>query len=193
MHLPTCQFKVPFETGAPFVRNVYEFSYRDKFDKYYILNVNDFLSRGEVIELAIKNSHMIALGLSKDIRNGSKTIRYGEDEGFEKPPEIFGTFLGNFIPLIRSVPNRTLRETSTGELVESAKLWSNEFYEPFVEFWFEFIPGPHTKMAGIHKAWFCFAKQHDVKLWMPQYQELIDQGMKRSPSFDSMMQMHQLL
>ena len=186
MNLATKKFKMPFETGDVILRKVGSFSYKHTHDKFYILNVDDYLARGEVMEVALKNTYLVATKQSRDMTSyPAQWVEYTKSDAPE-PPEIFGTFLGRIIPFVGHVPMLTLQETSLPELVAAGREWGNSFFEPFVNFWLEVLPGPHKVFENQNlKPMWVLMSQDDMKiLWKPNYKELLEDGLPRTPVYE---------
>jgi len=186
MNLATKKFKMPFESGDVILRKVGSFSYKQTHDKFYILNVDDYLARGEVMEVALKNTYLVATKQSRDMtRYPTEYVDYTKLEAPE-PPEIFGTFLGRIIPFVGLVPSQTMQETSLPELVATGRQWADSFFEPFVNFWLEVLPGPHKVFENQNlKPMWALMNQDDMKiLWKSTYKDLLEDGLPRTPAYE---------
>ena len=176
MVLATLKFNMPFEPGELVQKKIYDFSYKEKYDKYYVLDVRDYLSRGEVIEAAVKNIYLICTKQTTDISLRSEQVLYHNvpsQPSLVQPPEFFGTFLGNIIPILTLLPSGNLRESKMSDLLDISRNLSNEFYEPMVSFWMKFIPGPHPKFKGrVKPIWVLISKADMFPLWKNIYEEM---------------------
>jgi hypothetical protein len=74
MNPATEQFKFPFDSGEPLILPVTNFFYKTTYDKFYVLNIDDFLARGEVLQNAIKNTSLILTQQVLDMGRKSEHI-----------------------------------------------------------------------------------------------------------------------
>jgi hypothetical protein len=163
MNPATEQFKFPFDSGEPLILPVSNFFYKTSYDKFYVLNIDDFLARGEVIQNAIKNTSLILTNQVVDMSRMSehidlesarnKTTFYKSNFSnipnlpssnfgvaqIEKedivPPECFGVFLGQFIPFASDIHGLAFNKKSLEEIRDLALMWSKEFFEMYLEYW----------------------------------------------------------
>lgn len=190
MNLATKKFKMPFESGEMIFHRVSSFSHKPSHDKFYVLNVDDYLARGEVVEVALKNTYLVATKQSREMNWPPTEFVDYTKEGAPESPEIFGTFLGRIIPFVVHVPNGTIAETSLPELVETAREWADSFFEPFLVFWMEVLPGPHKVFGGKNlKPMWVHVNQADMKLlWYKHYEALRQEGLPKTPAYEEFLE-----
>ena len=88
------QFLLPYGYADPiFVNDLTKIRYKTTFDKYYIKQVDDFLSRGEVAHTGELHRVMLASGKTRSMNWGCSQVSYVKNQG-----EVFlGLFTGEFI------------------------------------------------------------------------------------------------
>lgn len=192
MNIAIKKFEMPWEVGDA-IPSLDTFFYRYSYDKCYVLNVNDYLSRQEVVEAAIKNSYFIATDQSNDInRRVSGHVDYNKNrvwvpKGQNPPPPFLGIFLGKIIPTLgERMPYQNLTEASISEIRELAKRFAAECFEPFLDFWIEVIPSSHPalKENGMKPVWMKIHATIMTNLWQPKYDELVSLGAPRTPALE---------
>ena len=188
MNLATEQFKLPFESGEPLIGKILQFHVKEQFDKMYVLSIDDFLARGEVIENAFKNTYLIKSKQARDIDYTAKWINYETDD-LSRFPDCFGIFLGKFIPTANRVTNFQWRDLTTQDLVSQSREWGTQFFENQLDYWCLFLvnqnyPNQEIKRIGNKPCWVKFSKEAMLTLWKTRYEQLRSLGLPETPSFE---------
>lgn len=192
MSLATERFIFPFDTGEPVITEIPSFYIKDTYDKYYVLDVNDFLGRGEVLEVALKNTYFEKSKQSNSMMWKATKVDY--DFTTYTIPPVFGTFLGKFIPFMSdsfvietgSAINTSMTQAEISNIVQNN---NNSFFEVFLSSWMLFLLGPHThkSLSGFNVSkpvWIKFYSGPMTKLWEPRYKELLSKGLPNTPIYE---------
>lgn len=183
MNIALCQFKFPFETGVPIFKKPQLFSYKDKYDKYYVADIREGVTRGEVAYYAIANRFLEASKQTRPMSAQHYTVNYVHSEE-EEIPEVFGTFLGRFIPIYAGIGVLNLKTANASELRDLGKQLQGQFFEPFTEIWWEMLPGPHKVFqSNLKPVWVSIPRADLMKFWSNIHDDLVLKGMTPTELF----------
>lgn len=200
MSFATTKFQFPFEPGEPIMFPVSTFSYKQNYDKYYILDGKEFMSRYEVAHTAVKHGIMISTQETIPMSRKSAYVSYRDplrhsefSINLKPPPAYFGMWLGRFIPILRDFNNLRERFGIDGytprDVDRLATAWTNEFFEDTTEFWMEMLMGNDhnrelTNYARVGKP--VWVQWNMSMMWIPVYQTLTNQGLISNPMLESL-------
>lgn len=192
-------FRFPFEPGEPITFPIKTFSWKDTYDKYYILDGKEPMSRYEVALAAVKHGILITTMKTIPMNRKSNAVFYkGYQPGFEnnrdkEAPEYFGMWMGRFIPILSNFnasgrgPSQ-LAGWSQKDERRLTSLWSEEFFEYPTDFWLEMLMGKDhrglTDYARTGKT--VWVKWNIGTMWIPTYQELVHEGLPKSPGMEQL-------
>lgn len=183
MSLTTEQFQCPFKPGDFVMEPIHDFRLKATYDKVYIVDTNEYLSRGEVLDRSLRNYVRKQYKLSRSMTVGSLMKNY------KNPPEYFGMFTGRIISYYEDfeqlgrVPqhiqdiitkcnpdsyNKYMEEELNKKVEDDMNLTmervrtrtleiSKGFFEPSLEIWYEFLlGGGHQGADGNNRRWINF-------------------------------------
>jgi len=188
MNLATEQFKLPWESGEPVMRRITKFSFKNTYDKLYVMSLDDYLARGEVMHNAAKNSYFTKTRQSRDMNFMATNINL-EDEDLEIP-ECFGTFLGQFIPIANYVSGVPWNEMTPQEIQLQSAIWTDQFFEHYCEFWCLMLvntthPLSKIREIGNKPVWVNLNRQHMAFMWESRYNDLLTKGLRATPGYET--------
>lgn len=187
MNLATEQFKLPFESGEPIMKKIDYLTFKATFDKAFILSSDDFLARGEVAHMALRNEHFVKSQQSRNMSWAATTINYNKAYGKIPSgpiPECFGIFMGKFIPFAANMGISAPWENMTmNDVTEGTKLWTGQFFENYCDFWClvfinEQYPDQAIKSLSNKPVWVRFSKLQMVEMWHDRYVFLKQKGLQ---------------
>lgn len=170
-------FRFPYQAGDA-IQNMHDvYDIKETFDKYYIVDTTEPLSRYEVIYSAVKNAQNIHA--RKTI---SMTVRSKRRQGRESNPanSYFGLFLGQVIPVLKS-PAALVGQ----DAAELTDMLQDSFFEGGVEFWMQVLMSKEYEAIQSEKPiWVQFDL---TSKFVELYKKHLESGGQRNPLFEHKM------
>lgn len=119
---------------------------KPSYDKYFLCNTTEYLSRGEVLYYALKNLHLEATGKTNRIESRATSFHFDENEEqitryvtYMKPCSL-GIFLGQVIPIFSG--NNPLTVQLEGDSFIENKFQENKDsqFEHITDWWIQIQP-----------------------------------------------------
>lgn len=196
MTFATKMFRFPFEPGEPITFPIKSFAWKDTYDKYYILDGKEPMSRFEVALAAVKHGILISTQETRPMNRLAHHVTYkgfqpGYNDTYKEAPEYFGMWTGRFIPILANfrISDRTPSETKGWSQEDAQRLamsWTDEFFERAASFWFEMLMGKDHRGLDEYArtgrtVW---VEWRMDTMWIPTYQELVHEGLPKSPGME---------
>lgn len=196
MNFATRKFELPFETSDPITFPINMFWYKTTYDKYYIVDFREPISRFELALMAVKNAYRVQTQKSIAMNRRSTVINYRGwntvNPEIKEAPAYFGMPLGRCIPVMKAFRHLDPKiiEGSLEQEQEFQRIaleWTNEFFEVNVDWWFEVLPSTShneelTRCAKSGRA--VWAGWHMEIMWIPQYQQLVSEGLQTNVAME---------
>lgn len=129
------QFKFPYEI-SDMVKPCLTIKVKHFYDKVYVCDLSEFVTRQEVLTIAVMNTKMFMQHFSMPMTFRSKTCAFPD----AKPHQPLGLFLGKIIPVFKQqIPTMPYEPGPNYVEMWVEKLKDTEF-ENEIEWWFEVLP-----------------------------------------------------